>query len=161
MQKYARGYAISACYGVVVEVSLLSWKNACHEEFMCCNGSKENLTSRFTESGNSQSKRTAVKTTHINRKQTFNTSHKLRIQRISCNTQINARVANIAVTSTENGQGPEEMSPAPGHISLLSGKAEGFPVLEHILLLPEGAEEVEEAIEERVLPELAEGVRQW
>ena len=53
------------------------------------------------------------------------------------------------------------MSPAPGHISLLSGKAEGFPVLEHILLPPEGAEEVEEAIEERVLPELAEGVRQW
>ena len=33
-------------------------------------------------------------------------------------------------------------------------------MLEHILL-PEGVEEVEEADEERVPPELAEGDRQW
>ena len=67
----------------------------------------------------------------------------------------------MSTIKTENGQGPEEMFPALGHIPLLSGKAEGFPVLEYILLLPEGAEEVEEAIEEYVPPELAEGVRQW
>ena len=41
----------------------------------------------------------------------------------------------------------------------LRGQAEGFPVLEHILLLPQGVEEVEGANEERVPPELAEGVQ--